>query len=74
MFPQAKPNTNVQWGAIQNGANNDSLINQLYAGGSKTAFGGTVPKAQTPPAVAASSQVKNTNAPFKTKFTHSPNE
>lgn len=48
------PSTNIQWGAIQNGANSNSLVNQLYAG---------KPATQTAPVVAASSQVKNQNAP-----------
>lgn len=62
------PTTNIQWGAIQNGANNNSLISQLYAGkpATTTSLGGTIPQSQTPPVVAASSAVKNGNAPVPT--------
>lgn len=48
------PPTGSQWNAIQLGANNNSLVNQLYAG---------KPATQTPPVTAASTAVKNQNAP-----------
>lgn len=58
-----KPATNIQWNAIQNGANNNSLVSQLYA---------AKPVTQTAPIVAASSAVKNQNAPnpFNTPATN----
>lgn len=48
------PTTSSQYTAIQNGANTNSLVNQLYSGNTVT---------QSPNVIAASSQVKNANAP-----------
>lgn len=64
MYPTSKPTTNIQWGAIQNAAGQNSLINQLYAGKPQAAVS-SIPKAQTPSVVAASSQVKSPAAPQK---------
>jgi hypothetical protein len=47
----------AQWNAIQNGANQNSLVSQLFAGKPKTSV------TQTPQVTAASSAVKNPNAP-----------
>lgn len=54
-MPQpAKPATNIQWNAIQNGASSNSLASQLFKG---------KPVTKTPSVIAASSQVKSPSAP-----------
>lgn len=60
MFPTTKPATNIQWGAIQNGANSGSLVSQLYAA--------KPPVTNSPSVTAASSAVPNQNAPVKNPF------
>lgn len=49
-----KPNTNIQWGAINKATKGNTLVSQLFAG---------KPVAQQPNVVASSSAVKNSNAP-----------
>ena len=49
------PATNIQWNAINNAAQGNTLVSQLFAG--KT------PAAQTPATTAAAANVKNVNAP-----------
>ena len=61
-----KPSTNIQWGAIQNGAQGNNLVSQLYAGKPSVT--------SSPSVLAASSGVKNSNAPFSyNSVTPSPN-